>query len=334
MAYISVIVPVYNAENSIARCVNSICKQTFEDIEILLINDGSKDKSGLICDEIAKTDTRIHVIHQDNQGVSAARNRGLESAKGKYILYVDGDDYLPEDYCQSLATAQKEHGEDAFVWAALKIISENASVQEQKICYDTAIWCSCLARKDVLKLSAKYLLNSPVNKLYHAEIIKKNNLRMNPKISIAEDLLFNLEYLNAAGECSIVVLNDVNYYYVRNGQASLDYGYKRNYYTIHKKVLGTLWGYCQTWQVSKEDTELYYKRYWEYMQNAFSNLELADCTLGNLQKFVEKCRITADRHFQRSLVLQKENLGRGSYLVWRSRVYLLVWLYEKIRKRG
>ena len=333
MPYISVVVPVYNAENSIERCVSSIIEQEFSDMEILLVDDGSKDNGGILCDKLAQNDSRVRVIHKENAGVSAARNTGMDEAAGKYILFVDSDDYLPENYLAALVQAQKEFGEDAFVWTALQIVSENGSMKEEWLAYEEEER-SVAGRKDVLKFSARYILNSPVNKLYHAHIIKNNDLRMDESISIAEDLLFNLQYLDAAGECPVIILNQVLYYYVRNGQISLDHGYKKNYYKIHKGVLKELWTYSKKWQVPEEDIPLFYKRYWEYMQNAFVNLEYKNCPMNGFGKFVEKSRITADRHFQKSLVQKKDTLGRGSYLMWRSRIYLLVWLYEKIRRKN
>jgi len=328
--YISVIVPVYNAEKTIERCVESIQRQSFGDLEILLIDDGSGDGSGALCDRLAGQDDRIRVCHKENGGVSHTRNIGMKMAEGRYLLFVDGDDYLPDDYCESLIKAQTEAGEDAFCWTALRIVSENNSVAEQNLVYEKAER-SVAERCDVLKFSARYLLNSPVNKLYHADIIKRHGLAMEEKISIAEDLLFNLQYLDAAGNCRIVILNQVPYYYVRNGQVSLDNRYRKNFYAIHKKILGALWDYCQKWQAPPEDIPLFFTRYWEYMQNAFANLESAGCPLSGFAKFVEKSRITADGYFQKSLLQKKGTMGRGSYLMWRSRVYLLAWLYEKIR---
>lgn len=330
MPYISVVVPVYNAENSIERCVNSITGQTFADMEILLVDDGSKDNSSELCDKLAQSDNRVRVIHKENAGVSAARNTGMDEATGKYILFVDSDDYLPLNYVEEMVRAQKEFGEEAFVWTALQIVSENQSLKEEWLAYGEEER-SVAERKDVLKFSARYVLNSPVNKLYHRNIIKDNRLRMDENLSIAEDLLFNLQYLDATGECPVIILNRVPYYYIRNGEVSLDHGYKKDYYKIHKEVLKTLWKYVQKWQVPKEDVPLYYKRYREYMQNAFANLEYKNCSLNRFGKFVEKSRITADKQFQKSLIQQRETMGRGSYLVWRSRVYLLVWIYEKIR---
>ena len=91
---VSIIVPVYNIENYIRVCVESILAQTYESFELILVDDGSKDNSGILCDEYAAIDSRVKVIHKENGGVSSARNTGLQQAKGKWIMYVDGDDWI------------------------------------------------------------------------------------------------------------------------------------------------------------------------------------------------------------------------------------------------
>ena len=99
---ISVIVPVYKAEKYLSRCVNSILGQTFSDFELILIDDGSPDKSGILCEEFAKKDARIRVIHQKNQGVSAARQKGLDNATGEYVIHADPDDWVEPDWLETL----------------------------------------------------------------------------------------------------------------------------------------------------------------------------------------------------------------------------------------
>ena len=98
MAEISIIVPIYNVESCLRRCIDSILNQTFSDYELILVDDGSTDSSGMICDEYAETDARVHVIHQKNAGVSAARNRGLDASVGTYVMFCDGDDYISPDW--------------------------------------------------------------------------------------------------------------------------------------------------------------------------------------------------------------------------------------------
>ena len=115
MPKISVIVPVYNCKKYIKKCVDSIINQTFKDLEIILIDDGSTDESGKICDELKLKDSRIKVIHQENKGVSAARNEGVKASSGDYISFVDGDDYLSEDMYEFLYDNLKKSGADISV---------------------------------------------------------------------------------------------------------------------------------------------------------------------------------------------------------------------------
>ena len=109
METISVIIPVYNIENYVRACIESVCAQTYKDLEIILVDDGSSDNSGAICDEYAKKDARIRVIHKQNGGLSAARNDGIEAAKGKYLAFVDGDDYVEPEMYERLYKALMEN---------------------------------------------------------------------------------------------------------------------------------------------------------------------------------------------------------------------------------
>ena len=99
---ISVIIPVYNAESTLRRCVDSVLAQTYTDFECLLIDDGSTDKSGEMCDEYAAKDSRVRVFHKENGGVSSARNVGLDNAKGEWITFLDSDDYIEEEFLGSI----------------------------------------------------------------------------------------------------------------------------------------------------------------------------------------------------------------------------------------
>ena len=102
MPVLSIIIPIYNADAYLVRCIESILNQSFEDFELILVNDGSSDNSGNICDKYASLDSRIRVIHKINQGVSAARNDGLNNAHGKYVMFADSDDYVDKDWCKVL----------------------------------------------------------------------------------------------------------------------------------------------------------------------------------------------------------------------------------------
>mgnify|MGYP000028398403 FL=1 len=112
MELVSVIVPVYNVEKYLARCIQSVCGQSYQGLEIILVDDGSKDKSGVICDEYAEQDGRIKVIHKENGGLGDARNAGVEKAEGKYLLFVDSDDRIHENLVRdTVETAEKNQAD-------------------------------------------------------------------------------------------------------------------------------------------------------------------------------------------------------------------------------
>lgn len=124
MAEVSMIVPVYQVEKYIAQCIESVLNQTFKDFELILIDDGSKDKSGIICDSYEKKDGRIHVIHTENRGAAAARNKGLDHASGRYITFLDGDDYLAENMIERLYEEIKDSEYDMVACDFLNILPD------------------------------------------------------------------------------------------------------------------------------------------------------------------------------------------------------------------
>ena len=131
MPKISIVVPVYNVEQYLDKCVESILSQTFTDFELLLIDDGSKDSSGKLCDEIAKKDSRITVYHKPNGGLSDARNYGIDRANGEYLTFIDSDDYVEADYLEILINAMEQNGADLSI-SSHKAIYSNGTVLEKQ----------------------------------------------------------------------------------------------------------------------------------------------------------------------------------------------------------
>src|SRR5690606_27364966 len=130
MPKVSVIIPVYNAEKYLRECLDSVLAQTFTDFEVLLINDGSTDASGKICDEYAEKDSRIKVFHKENGGVSSARNLGLDNAKGEWISFVDSDDTIEQETLATLANEVKDLDIDGVIFGYKKLINNKVSVYE------------------------------------------------------------------------------------------------------------------------------------------------------------------------------------------------------------
>ncbi len=187
---ISVIVPVYNAEKYLRECIESILSQTYTHFELLLINDGSKDSSPQVCNEYASRDERIRVFHQENAGVSAARNKGLDNAQGEYICFVDADDTVNEDFISLMSAAMKEKI-DIVHCGRTKFNKDEKRKQE----YTGKIIILNQIESKKKFLDGRAFLGSVWAKLFKTKIIKKHNLRFK-EYSYAEDQLFVYEYLS------------------------------------------------------------------------------------------------------------------------------------------
>ncbi|MBR2724965.1 MAG: glycosyltransferase [Ruminococcus sp.] len=217
MPAVSIIVPVYNAENYLHKCIASILNQNFSDFELILVNDGSKDNSGNICDKYARSDNRIKVVHKENGGVSSARNRGLDEACGKYIMFCDSDDYVSELYCSSLVNLA-DNDEESLIIAGITLLDDSDTPTEI-LCdaYPTGKSAS-LSNQEFCDLFVKLnfdgsfqLMHMPVNKLYSRKIIELNKLRFDTSICYNEDIIFNLQYLDKTK--SVRIFNESIYYY-------------------------------------------------------------------------------------------------------------------------
>lgn len=182
---ISIIVPVYNAQKTLDRCVRSLLDQSYPELEILLVNDGSKDGSLEICRNYARQDARIRVIDKPNGGVSSARNAGLDAATGDCIMFCDSDDFAYPEWCGTM----QEHRTPGdltvceFTWEEI----------EQK---ESALPGETLDRKQYMHKS--HLMCAPYNKIFDAAVIREKNLRFSRELSLGEDFVFCLQYL-----CSI-----------------------------------------------------------------------------------------------------------------------------------
>lgn len=193
---VSIIVPVYNAGKTIGRCIDSILNQEYKDFELLLVDDGSTDDSGAICDARADRDSRVRVFHQANAGVSASRNLALDHAKGTYLQFLDSDDWITTDATRSLVRGMEGGPCDMVVSDFYRVVGDRVS-QKGDIEED-----GIMTREEY----AAHMMENPAdfyygvlwNKLYRRSIVEKHHLRMDPEISWCEDFMFNLEYIRYA----------------------------------------------------------------------------------------------------------------------------------------
>ena len=242
---VSIILPVYNAKNHIARCIESIRAQTFPDFELILINDGSSDSVSLpVCQMYAKVDPRILLVDKANSGVSNTRNVGIGLAAGKYLQFVDSDDYLAPDYTETLVRCAEAHAADLVIACYNMVIPQGgaSALREKSIEWiekaapafaekmrekdeqpPEVRTCGFLAEGEMdSDTFALHLMDKPAsfyygvmwNKLYRRDLILAHGIRCDTDISWSEDFLFNLNYIRWAER--FFATEKAGYYYVQN----------------------------------------------------------------------------------------------------------------------
>lgn len=206
---VSVIIPVYNTEKYLDKCISSVRAQTYKNIEIFLLDDGSSDRSGEICDRHAAEDKRIQVVHACNSGVSHARNLGIQRASGKYLFFVDSDDYIDSGMITDQVSAMENECADLCISAlSQENLASGFSIDINKQC-----------DSEMTFLLKNHLLFGPVVKLYRRDIVNKYGIVFSENFSYGEDLLFNLGYLRYVDR--ICYINRCYYHYVRENTQSL-----------------------------------------------------------------------------------------------------------------
>ncbi|MGO5070048.1 glycosyltransferase family 2 protein [Roseburia faecis] len=206
---VSVIVPVYNTEKYIERCLKSLKEQTYKNIEVILIDDGSTDNTLHVCEKYKREDRRFSFTTKTNTGVSDTRNIGIEKAKGKYVVFVDSDDYVENDYIETLVQGMESY-DVQMACVEYKIISGNNQklhrYMEKDVCMNAESAINCLGDQ---RFFQGYLWN----KIFVKDIILNNNLTFDTNIRLCEDMLFCLKYLGSIS--NVIYLHQAVYNYVQ-----------------------------------------------------------------------------------------------------------------------
>lgn len=208
---VSIIIPIYNAEATLRRCVDSVLGQEYTDFELILADDGSRDGSGPLCDAYAQADSRVRVLHKENSGVSDTRNQAMSAAQGRYLQFLDADDWITPNATKLLVRTAESHQCDLVISDFYRVVGDRVSPKGD-IDEDGP-----LTREEY----AAHMMENPAdfyygvlwNKLYRRDIIESHQLRMDPDISWCEDFLFNLEYIRHA--MRFFALQVPVYYYVK-----------------------------------------------------------------------------------------------------------------------
>jgi len=222
---ISIIIPVYKVEKYLDRCLESVLNQNYKNTEVILVDDGSPDNCPKMCDDWAKKDKRIKVIHKQNGGVSSARNEGLKIAKGEYVCFVDSDDEVLPNYCEDLLKALKDNDADMAIGTMINVHGEVRKIIKQP---KKQLLINPKNKKDVLKMHKNSHYVNPINKIYKKEKIKE---LFNIDYNYGEDLIFNFYYIKNC-EKIVIIKQPIYLYHVIQGSLSL-----HGDINVYKKIL-------------------------------------------------------------------------------------------------
>lgn len=239
MPFFTIIIPIYNVEKYLHKCLESIENQTFCDFEVILVDDESPDRCPQICDKIVKKDVRFSVIHKKNEGVGYARNSGLEVAKGKYIVFVDPDDYLDTQALQYFYECIEKEKFDVYYGGIYSVFSDE--IVKEKLWYENRVFYDEEIRVDLLmRMVGKtaHEQNHPIpmsvwRGIYKSSLLEKNRIRfLSERIVLSEDYLFTFDVL--ANACTVSCTNFYFYYHTRDNAESLSTKYNPNRFNVDR----------------------------------------------------------------------------------------------------
>ncbi len=225
----SVIVPIYNREKSIKKCIDSILRQSEKDFELILVDDGSTDNSLNICKDFEKTDNRIIVIHKENGGVSSARNAGIDVARGKYVVFVDSDDYVDNNY---LDVFDKSNA-DFKISGVIRVNEKRKLSIKNKIAKNS--------NEEIIEFLQGIYSSQPVGKCFNNSLIKKYNIKFNESFDYGEDSLFCAEYIKHSE--TIEYINEYTYLICDIDPNSLGKIKDKDFYVIFTSVQNCIYNY-------------------------------------------------------------------------------------------
>ena len=265
---ISIIVPVYNVANYLEQCLTSIAAQSYASFECILVDDGSSDESGRLCDEWVEKDSRFRVVHQPNQGVSTARNNGLLHASGEYITFIDSDDWVDMDYLQAMVDGLQGNEQADIVVSGL--IYEMIASNEQKKSFPARTTVFTLDREhmsDLLDLTKKFFFFGPCNKLFKKSLLREHHILFDKSCSYGEDLFFNYQYLNYVKIISSVA--EAHYHYRITGHGTLSTKVREDMFTVNYQQWHVISDFFAQHNLACPATEEYlYARLWGIIYDA------------------------------------------------------------------
>ncbi|MBS5843741.1 MAG: glycosyltransferase family 2 protein [Clostridiales bacterium] len=250
--FITLIMPVYNAEKYLRKAIDSVLAQTFQDFELLLIDDCSPDGSGAICDEYAQNHAgKVRVIHlEKNGGLSNARNNGMDNASGKYICFMDPDDTIDSNLFEKAVPALQEHHVSAVIYGMTEEYYDAKGILKYTKCVEPKenrlILDRMALREEIIHLEEQTLYGYSCNKIYDLSRIREEGLYFE-NVKLIEDVVFNIHYFKEAG--SVYIMAEAPYHYGKRIENSLTSQFVPNYYELHMRRVRMIFDQYQYWNL-------------------------------------------------------------------------------------
>ena len=317
---LSVIVPVYNCEKYLRECVNSIRTQTYHNLEIILIDDGSTDRSGDICDEFVRLDDRIQVIHQSNSGQQNARTRGIECARGEYIGFVDADDYIDKEMYIGLYELMGDA--DLVTSGIIRCDEDGHAISDLNDLLPEGFYCDMDdILYDNLLLWSEYIdgpiisafLNNLVSKLYRLELVKKIYKSVNVSVIWGEDFLFILAYVL---QCKKICVSHKKFYYYRDNNMSVTHQVNPDILSDRNRFYNCVMNLIHGHRKEKELTIQFQKRFMYFLYTqAFNIMGIDDNILPPNYYFPDDGKLAG----KKIVIFGAGRVGNSYVKYWQSR---------------
>lgn len=330
-AKISIITPVYNSEKYLKDCINSVLNQSFTDFELVLVNDGSTDQSGVICDAFAKNDKRIKVIHKENEGPTNARKQGARESNGEYITFLDSDDLLKHDLLEKLMGYISEHNPDAIIFGYERFDEESKAKEIVFPLMKEALYSEDKLKeiKDNLIYSNKDILTihyGICGKVFRREDYIKYQDKVIKELYKGEDLAVNAPLL---ANCKSVYISHICGYLYRDTPGSIMNSFKDD----EPKQMLILADY-----LSEALDENYRRKIGVYVvTHIFDYLDRAILNVKSYSDYIKIAKVFSTKEFKKHLKSTKSHTSdikdRIVFLLAKYRLYFLIWVLRKVVKR-
>lgn len=327
---VSIIIPIYNAEENIKKCLDSIIKQDYLNLEILCINDGSKDNSKKIIDTYQKKDKRIVVINKENSGVSDTRNLGIRLAKGNYIMFIDADDYISNDYIKVLMDVVKKNNSE-YVISGYTEISNNTKKEKSIYKKENQVF-DISYPKQIGNLLETFEINPCWKQLISKRVIYKNNIEFDKNIKYGEDMLFSLECYIASKKTTYV--KNYGYFYIINDSGAMR---KKDIKSLEKRFSD-----------NKLTTEIITRKYnidtenikKIYFKTLFVFNKISTAVINAQNNFITFRKIVSNQRKKYNDIFKKYNVtscGTLKQKLWifllKYRIYFIYYILKKCKRK-